>query len=112
MYSPATVNVAVVTALPPSTGGVGLLNVTAPGPRCTIQLTISPCRRPRPPGVPRRAGAAPLTPGGGGRPSSVTHTSSASGCDTTAARLVVTPNGPCADSPAGSNCTVGGVLPG
>src|SRR5262245_30501758 len=112
MYSPGALNVAVVTALPPSTGGVGLLNLTSPGPRCTFQLTVSPCRRPRPPGVPRRAGVGPFDPGSGGRPSSLTQTPSESGCDTTADRLVATPAGPCADWPVASSFTTGGVLPG
>src|ERR1700686_3524800 len=43
MYSPATVKVAVVAALPSavSTAGFGGSNLTAPGPRCTVHVSAS-----------------------------------------------------------------------
>src|SRR5262245_23834274 len=41
IYSPGSLNVAVVTAFPPSTGGVVVPNCTRPGPRYLLQTTPS-----------------------------------------------------------------------
>src|SRR6478736_2097967 len=58
MYSPGSLNVADVAALPPTSFSSGEENCTAPGPRNLVQNTV------RPTGAPRRAG----------RPSSVAET--------------------------------------
>src|SRR5207237_8926141 len=90
MYSPGSLKVTIVRALPCSTSGVWSLKRTAPEPRYARQPSVSPqnpkCRDLRATGV--------RAPGrDGGRPSSVTQTSSGRGRDTVAVRIATMPRG-------------------
>src|SRR5262249_41417954 len=99
MYSPAWLNVAVVVALPSvlSTGGFRLLNVTAPGPRNRLQLTVT--------------GASGARRLGSTIASSLAQIVRVSGEPTMASYEALIPRGgPCNGVPCGWNFRTGGVF--
>src|SRR5579872_5169695 len=113
MYSPGSLNVAVMAALPVNVtfgaGAVksafcgdnrGLLNVTVPGPRNLVQVRLTGGKR-------ESRGLAPGTRFA----SSAANTVIESGCETVACILAVTARGPNENGPDSANPTYGGVLP-
>src|ERR1700682_1077859 len=121
MYSPGALEVAGSVALPPavrSIDGLGLSNVTAPGPRNTLHAIVSgglipPAPRPRPP----RPRSGPSGSVGAGStlivgPSSVTHVVSVNGfCSAVLYCAATVAGGPVNVRPACSNFNTGGGFP-
>src|ERR1700730_9498548 len=122
MYSPGALNVAVAVALPPavrSIDGLGLSNLTAPGPRNMLQAIVSGALMPRAPRPrpPRPTSGPAGSAGGGGStlivgPRSVAHVVSAKGLASAVLYCAaIAAGGPVNVRPACSNFNTGGVFP-
>src|SRR5258708_6163209 len=116
MYSPGSLNVTLVDAVPLKvmpfswrsiflTSGRSFVNVTVPGPRYLCHITVTGVLESRfltPEGVPEFVKIPP---------SSASHTVSGSGLPTVTVRTVDRPCGPRTDGPFSSSLRRGGVLP-
>src|SRR5579864_4180765 len=109
MYSPGSLNFAVVVAVPLntagggglnsafSTGGRALSNITVPGPRNLLQVMFT--------GAPMaRTARVDFA-------SSASHNAIGSGFESVAVKSLLCPRGPCTNGPLSENAMKGGVLP-